>query len=264
MSKKTKQAKQNKQGKKSKNKKNLPPPMANRQIPISQLRKVTEILVAPELLRAREFPILGCWIMAGWQESGITPVIVAREQAPGQVMFACYMVDLYCLGIKDAFTRTNYTMNRFERELPRFCAGNPEKCSVELAHEVVYGSLEFAQGLGFEPHPDFIRQKADLMLDPPDAHPRVDNVVFGKDGKPFYVSGPYDDDIKINRVLSALKRSIGEGNFDFLTDISGQAGLIDEDDFDNWSADEDEDEEYDDDSAEDDNVIDYYDDKDTK
>ncbi len=54
------------------------------------------------------------------------------------------------------------------------------------------------------------------MLDPPDAHPRVDHVLFGKDGKPFYVSGPYDDERKISFVINTLTRTCGEGNFDYL------------------------------------------------
>ncbi|MBE8987818.1 DNA-binding response regulator, partial [Nostoc sp. LEGE 12450] len=35
----------------------------------------------------------------------------------------------------------------------------------------------------------------------------------GRDGKPFYVNGPHDNPKKI---METLKRSRGEGNFDFL------------------------------------------------
>jgi hypothetical protein len=131
------------------------------------------------------------------------------------------MVDLYCLGIKDVFTRTDYSLNRFERELPKLCSGAPQQCSVELAHEVIYGGLEYAEKLGFQPHPDYHKQMADLMLDPPDAHPRVDHVAFGKDGKPLYVSGPYDDEQKINFVMKTLTRTCGTGNFDYLVGFGG-------------------------------------------
>jgi hypothetical protein len=129
------------------------------------------------------------------------------------------VVDLYCLGIKDAYTRTGYSLNRFERELPRMCQGEPEKISVELAHEIAYGALEYAEKLGFEPHPDFHRLQADLVLDPPDAHPRKNQVAFGKNGKPFYIAGPYDDKYKVMAVLNTLRRTVGEGNFDVLTMI---------------------------------------------
>jgi len=205
----------------TKDKKSRPLPKPNRQIPISLVRKAALIEPGLPLQHARDFPLYGCWIMEGWQDAGITPVIVAREQEPGKIMFGVYMVDLYCLGIKDVFTRTDYSLNRFERELPKLCSGAPQQCSVELAYEVIYGGLEYAEKLGFQPHPDYHKQMADLMLDPPDAHPRVDHVAFGKDGKPLYVSGPYDDEQKINFVMKTLTRTCGTGNFDYLVGFGG-------------------------------------------
>lgn len=204
--------------KNTKNKKPLPPPPQNRQIPNSLVRKATALSSAPNyhLQHAREYPLYGCWVMAGWQARGITPVVVAREQEPGRIMFGVYMMDLYCLGVKDVYTKTDYSVSRFERDLPEFCAHDPEPCSVELAHEIIYGGLEYAEKLGFQPHPDFTKQMADLMLDPPDAHPRVDQVSFGKDGKPFYITGPYDSQQKITSIVNTLKRTCGEGNFHYM------------------------------------------------
>ncbi len=154
--------------------------------------------------------------MKGWNDEGLTPVVVARQLDSETVIFGVYMVDLYCLGVKDAFTRTSTSIKAFERELPKLCAGKPERCTVELAHEVIYGAMEYAEKLGFQPHPDFKRQMADQVLDPPDAHPRVDHVAFGKDGKPLFISGPYDDEGKITHVLNTLTRTCGEGNYNFL------------------------------------------------
>ena len=209
-----------KKGKK-RDKKSRPLPKPNRQIPNSMIRPMTTIGLSQYILNAREYPIHGCWIMAGWQDEGITPVVVARLQEADRIMFGVYMVDLYCLGIKDAFTRADFTLNRFNRELPKLCAGDPIPCSVELAHEVIYGALEYAAKLGFQPHPDFKKQMADLILDPPEVHPRANHVSFGKDGKPFYVSGPYDDEYKSKFVINTLMRTCGTGNFDYIVGLDG-------------------------------------------
>jgi hypothetical protein len=99
------------------------------------------------------------------------------------------------------------------------CAEAPISCSVELAHELIYGALEYAEKLGFKPHADFYNQKADLMLDPPDFHPRENTVRFGKDGKPLYISGPYDSEIKSNSVINTLTRTCGPGNFTYLVNL---------------------------------------------
>lgn len=210
--------------KSAKDKKPRPIPQQNRQIPNSMVRQSTAISPSHALEHAREYPLYGCWIMEGWQAAGLAPVVVAREQEPGRIMFGVYMVDIFCLGIKDVFTRTDYSLNKFERELPRLCSGAPQRCSVELAHEVIYGALEYAAKIGFQPHPDFTRQMANLILDPPDTYARVDHVSFGKNGKPFFITGPYDDTRKISSVINTLKRTCGEGNFNILTGLGGMPG----------------------------------------
>ncbi len=202
-----------------KDKKPRPQPKPNRQISISMIKTMKLLGPRHYLEHAREYPIFGCWIMKDWYEAGITPVLVVREQEPGKVMFADYMVDLTCLGVKDAYTRTDISLSKFERSLPELHNGELEKCSVELAHEVVYGALEYAERYGFQPHPDFKAQMANLMLDAPDAHPRQDHVAFGRDGKPFYVSGPYDDERKSKFVLDTLSRTAGQGNFDYVINL---------------------------------------------
>jgi hypothetical protein len=205
--------------KSKKDKRSRPLPKPNRQIPNSSIRPVTTIGQSPDLQNARGFPLHGCWIMDGWQDTGITPVVVARLQNYDRIMFGVYMVDYYCLGIKNVYTRADYSRNRFERELLRLCANAPVSCSVELAHELIYGALEYAEKLGFEPHPDFNKQKADQILDPADAHPRTNGVTFGKDGKPLYISGPYDSEMKSRSVINMLMRTCGPGNFDYLVDV---------------------------------------------
>lgn len=202
--------------KKAKDKKQKPLPKPNRQIPNSMIKPFSAIGVNPILQQAREFPIHGCWVMGDWKETGITPVIVARTQPNNRILFGVYLVDHYCLGIKDAFTRTDYSPNRFEQSLDDYLAGNPAPCSVDFAHELIYGAIEYAEKLGFQPHADFKNQKADLVLDPPDAHPRKNKIEFGKDGKPLFVAGPYDDAFRVKHIISTLQRTCGEGNFDYL------------------------------------------------
>ena len=206
-----------------------PQPKPNRQIPISMIKNKMNIFNPSELLmNAREHPIYGCWVMEDWHESGITPVVVAREQEPGYIMFGCYMIDLYCLGIKTAFVRTDFSLAKFQRMLPKLCSNAPEVCTVELAHEIIYGGMEYAERYGFEPNPDFTALKTDMMLDAPDAHPRVNNVVFGNDGQPFYISGPFDDNRKIKHINDTLTRTAGEGNFKFIVNLGGMGA---DDDF---------------------------------
>src|SRR3990172_9156233 len=88
-------------------------PKVNRQISISSIRPIKILGPRYYLQRAREYPILGCWVMKGWQEEGITPVVVARQQEPDKVIFAVCLVDVYCLGIKDAYANADISMRNF-------------------------------------------------------------------------------------------------------------------------------------------------------
>ena len=99
--------------KSKKDKRSRPLPEPNWQIPNSSIRPVIAFGQSPYLQNARVYPLHGCWIMDGWQDTGITPVIVARMQDNDRIMFGVYMVDYYCLGIKNAYTRVDYSRNRF-------------------------------------------------------------------------------------------------------------------------------------------------------
>jgi hypothetical protein len=95
--------------------------------------------------QAREYPILGCWVMKGWQDSGLTPVIVARQQTPDKVIFGSFLTDLYCLGVKDAYSNGDFPLKRFQANLPQMCIRRARTCDVGLAHEIVYGAMDYAR-----------------------------------------------------------------------------------------------------------------------
>jgi len=96
---------------------------------------------------------------AGDGESGLVGVVVAREH--GSSVSACgYLVDVWCLGVKNCMGPK--TMDR--RKLPDFVSfffrsfsRPPVPAPLDLARHVVFGAVDYARGLGFEPHPDFAK-----------------------------------------------------------------------------------------------------------
>jgi hypothetical protein len=151
---------------------------------------------------------------------GIVGALVARRHRPGRVSVCGYLVDTWCLGVKNALGPR--LMN--ERRLPElresfFAAfdADPVQAPIELVQHLVWGAVEYARTLGFEPHHDLWATGGHLEpLQGPSA------ISFGKDGRPFYVEGPYDD---ATRNLRTLERSVGRGNFSF--EMSVPLGLLD-------------------------------------
>lgn len=199
----------------------------NQQPPNALVPQTAPMFISHHLKHAREYPLYGCWVIKNWQEAGLTPVVIARQQEFRRIVFGVYLVDYYCLGIKNSFARTDCSFSKFERELPVLCSGEPEPRSVEFAHEMIYGALEYADKLGFQPHPDYYQMGANLILDPPDAHPRMDHIAFGHHGKPLYITGPNDTEAMISFVIRTLTRTCGEGNFDYLVGIGGSGDMND-------------------------------------
>jgi hypothetical protein len=191
------------------------------------------------LAPAREAPVTGCWVTDHWAnklgvtghadwpgmsppesesgESGLVGVLVARDT--GSTVRACgFLVDVFCLGVKN--TNGPKTMDR--RKLPDFIRlffsawsqRPPVPAPLELARHVVFGAVDYARSLGFEPYPDFARGAALLG----DWETGSSDVTFGQDGKPFYINGPRDDTYG---VMAKLHQTVGDGNFDYLVQFPG-------------------------------------------
>jgi hypothetical protein len=145
-------------------------------------------------------------------------IVLVRRQPDGNLVFGNYLVDYYCLGLKDTDSAADVSPGKFRRDyLPKvFRTGPPVELSPAVAHEIIYGGIEYAAQFGFRPHRDFRRSQ--YVLDPPDRHPRSGEIEFGYKGKPLFIQGPYDD---VDAILRKLTRSAGEGNFDYLVQVAG-------------------------------------------
>jgi len=180
-------------------------------------RPGTTVPSSYHIRQARNYPIDSCWVQRNWDQGGLVVVVVARRQPDGNLVFGSYLVDTYCLGLKNTDSQADIPSGPFRREyLPRAYSQTepPIDISPALAHEIVYGGIEYAAQWGFRPHSDFMQSQ--YVLDPPDQHPRTGTVEFGREGKPFYVQGPYDD---VDAILRQLTRTAGEGNFHFMIGI---------------------------------------------
>lgn len=184
---------------------------------------------------APEPALVGCWVSAGWSlglgvdvgrewpdhakhgtnKSGLVGVLVARVGPRSRGVSVCgYLVDTYCLGVKDALGPRLMKDHELQRFVGRFFSsfgGHPVRAPLELANELVWGGVEYARGLGFEPAADFTPTTGHLG-----SYSGPGAIDFGCDGMPFYVQGPYDDAATIMRTLD---RSVGADNFHFIAEL---------------------------------------------
>ena len=145
---------------------------------------------------------------------GMAVVMVSRKAGFNKITVCTYLVDLWCLGVKDASgpRQVDPVMYRdfVAYAYDPFPEGT-EEISLEMAQAIVFGGIEYAAKLGFQPHRDF--EQARSQLGEWSGEPKL---TFGRNGKPCYFQGPYDDDLKIMRTL---RQNVGEGNFDYVLAI---------------------------------------------
>ena len=204
-------------------------------LPPAQVARLIKA-VAEEDGRA-DADLVGCWVSPGWS-AGLTVsghpewpdvdqpdpttagellvmVLVARAKRHGHVTVCGYLVDVGCLGVKNALGPRKVDDGRglsdFRREYFASFDSEPLAAPLELAKHLVFGAVEYARGLGFEPHPDFIAAAGHLGQ-----WTGASDIEFGRDGQPYYISGPYDN---VPRIMATLKRSVGQDNFHFLVGV---------------------------------------------
>jgi hypothetical protein len=52
-----------------------------------------------------KFPVHVCKVMRDWQDIGLSPVTVIRKLGNQSYALASYLVDFWCLGVKDCFVK---------------------------------------------------------------------------------------------------------------------------------------------------------------
>jgi hypothetical protein len=145
------------------------------------------------------------------EAGGLGLVMVTRSKGYNRFVAASYLIDYWCLGVKDAMPPRNCNDSQYKNfvQLSYSQFGQEyEEISLEQAQALVWGAIAYAKTLGFEPHRDFEQSKAHLGESTSEI-----GLKFGHNGKPCYVEGPYDNNMKI---INTLKKSVGEGNFNYL------------------------------------------------
>ena len=166
---------------------------------------------------ARQAPIHECLVRKAICDQGIGDLVISKRLPEGYIAMSAFLVDTYCLGIKNTFF--SVTAEKKYRDHIEKLEQNEEMETIHpsCALKLVEKAVDYARDLGFEPHPDYRFTRKIFGDIESDACPR--RFEFGKDGKPFYVSGPYETPEEILKIINTLDRTRGKDNFHYLTTI---------------------------------------------
>lgn len=168
---------------------------------------------------AARFPIGDCLAPTNLFETGIGTVVLTRLLPGGEIAVAGFLVDSYCLGVKNALYRVissaeyDYYRGQIEAQTPL------ERVHPSCLRKLVEGAVQYARDLGFPPHPDYAR--AAQLFGDIDADACPVRYAYGKDGQPFYVSGPYESAAQSRKIIDTLARRLGPNGFHYMTALGG-------------------------------------------
>ncbi len=180
-----------------------------------------------KIRRAATAPIHACYVQDSLFESGVGMVFLIREIGLSDYAVGGFLVDLYCLGVKDAF------FEDFDEEELEVLLRGAETTShlapvdPSYARKLLRDAAAYAQSLGLAPHPDYAATEplfGDVAADACDVE-----FTFGLEGRPYYVPGPTESPTQIRRRLDLLRRRLGNDGFDFGAPVDALEDLDDED-----------------------------------
>ncbi len=131
--------------------------------------------------------VVGCYVNETWRDQGMAMLYLVRRRSESEFSVACFLVDILCFGLKDAWGCARIAPTEFrERFLDRVPDEiNLIRCDVGLIQRLVYGGVAHARRHGFRlprNHEKWLR-----MLGPVPPTEEADTSDFGRDGKLVYV-----------------------------------------------------------------------------
>lgn len=184
---------------------------------VAQKRRaeVLEASLPARVLRAAHVPIQHCFLTESVFETGMGTLVVARGATPHHVAMGSFLIDVFCLGIKDVMFES-VESEVFEAYVDAMDALSPVvSVDPSYARKLLRDLAAWSQSIGFAPHRDFAaveRMFGEVSADASDAAFR-----FGRDGKPVYIPGPYDTAPLIRRRIEQLQKYLGDDGFGFET-----------------------------------------------
>jgi hypothetical protein len=169
-------------------------------------------------------PIHECLVPGALFDLGIGDVLFTRRLPGNQVAASLFLVDVFCLGVKNAmFVCLDEAV--YERQIKANIINNPAQGGLHPAEPaciraLVEGAVAYAADLGFSPHRDY--RDAGKLFGRVDAASCSSRFEYGNDGKPFYVRGPRESISRAREIVEQLHRRCGADRYHYV--IEGAPG----------------------------------------
>ena len=169
---------------------------------------------AREMALVANAPLLEALVPPKLFDLGIGNLVFSRSLPDGRIALGVFLLDTYCLGVKNAFFRI-VSRDEYAQRLRNWSLTETFRpMQPECFRKLVEGGVAYAQELGFDPHEDY--EVARQIFGDVQASACPKHFEYGHDGKPLYVSGPNETAAQVRNIMAQLERRRGPGNFDYV------------------------------------------------
>lgn len=157
-------------------------------------------------------PIDRCLVADGLlnTQSKFGSLLVSRRMSDGRLCVVRFLIDGLSLGVKDV-----HPFFCFPAQLTEMLKDSPEDMVLippSTAKKIVETVVAFAAKFELEPTPQY--HKVISIFDGIDASECDAEFEFGRDGKPVYITGPFDTEQRIGEIIDKLDRTAGKDNYE--------------------------------------------------
>jgi len=168
-----------------------------------------------------KYPIYECLVPSELFETGLGTIIVTRRPPSGEIAITAFVVDVFCLGVKNVLFKLASEQDYHNTVKPRLVETHEgqqfENTHPSCVRKIIEGAVDYAGALGFSYHTDY-KNARDIFGDI-DASACPVKYEFGQEGKPVYIRGPNESVSQAEKIVAQLDRRCGEGNFHYLVSL---------------------------------------------
>ncbi len=170
--------------------------------------------------------LVACYINEGWQEDGKASMYVLRRAPGGGHALGGYLVDLWCMGLKDAWGRLDIPYEEFRsRVLDSDSPVAMEPIDLATVQQLVAGGIRFARDNGFRLPPRYERWTALLGdIGNPD---QADLSRFRLNGRLNYMGS--HEDLKRRLIGCTVEEFLAREDVDHTIELDDDFTLLDDD-----------------------------------
>lgn len=169
-------------------------------------------------LQCNKYPIHECLVHERLFDTGLGTVIWTRRMPDGGIAISAFIVDVYCLGVKNALFKIT-SEQEYENVVKRGMIESHDgqaflSIAPDCARKLIEGAVSYAAELGFSPHRDYHHAKG--IFGNADSNACTEQFEYGHEGKPFYMRGPGESIAQAKKIVDHLHRKFGEGGYHYL------------------------------------------------